>query len=87
MSRFDLFFVLVDECNEVTDYAIARRIVDLHTRQQESVEREYTMVRVVFRVFSSFSVLNSSFILLLDSVQIESILPFQWISESETHFI
>ena len=77
MSRFDLFFVLVDECNEVTDYAIARRIVDLHTRQQESVEREYTMVRVVFRVFSSFSVLNSSFILLLDSVQIESILPFQ----------
>ena len=30
MSRFDLFFILVDECNEVTDYAIARRIVDLH---------------------------------------------------------
>ena len=54
MSRFDLFFVLVDECNEVTDYAIARRIVDLHTRQQESVEREYTMVRVVFRVFFVF---------------------------------
>lgn len=46
MSRFDLFFVLVDECNEVTDYAIARRIVDLHTRQQESVEREYTMEEI-----------------------------------------
>lgn len=30
MSRFDLFFVLVDECNEVTDYAIARRILDVH---------------------------------------------------------
>ena len=45
MSRFDLFFVLVDECNEVTDYAIARRIVDLHSRQEESVEREYTLVR------------------------------------------
>ncbi len=30
--RFDLFFILVDECNEVTDYAIARKIVDLHTK-------------------------------------------------------
>lgn len=30
MSRFDLFFILVDECNEVVDYAIARKIVDLH---------------------------------------------------------
>ncbi|EYB87267.1 hypothetical protein Y032_0266g725 [Ancylostoma ceylanicum] len=30
MSRFDLFFVLVDECNEVVDYAIARRILDNH---------------------------------------------------------
>ncbi|KAI1902124.1 hypothetical protein AGOR_G00041480 [Albula goreensis] len=42
MSRFDLFFILVDECNEVTDYAIARRIVDLHSRNVESVERVYT---------------------------------------------
>lgn len=30
MSRFDLFFVLLDECNEISDYAIARRIVDMH---------------------------------------------------------
>ncbi|XP_063058420.1 MCM6 minichromosome maintenance deficient 6, like [Engraulis encrasicolus] len=42
MSRFDLFFILVDECNEVTDYAIARRIVDLHARNVESVERVYS---------------------------------------------
>ncbi|XP_072567162.1 MCM6 minichromosome maintenance deficient 6, like isoform X3 [Paramormyrops kingsleyae] len=42
MSRFDLFFILVDECNEVTDYAIARRIVDLHSRNIESVERVYS---------------------------------------------
>ena len=41
MSRFDLFFILVDDCNEITDYAIARRIVDLHTRAEESVERVY----------------------------------------------
>ncbi|RWS10053.1 zygotic DNA replication licensing factor mcm6-B-like protein [Dinothrombium tinctorium] len=31
MSRFDLFFVLLDECNEIIDYAIARRIVEMHT--------------------------------------------------------
>ncbi|RXM99295.1 Zygotic DNA replication licensing factor mcm6-B [Acipenser ruthenus] len=43
MSRFDLFFILVDDCNEVTDYAIARRIVDLHSRIEESVERLYTL--------------------------------------------
>ncbi|KAM8727662.1 DNA replication licensing factor MCM6 [Acanthopagrus schlegelii] len=43
MSRFDLFFILVDDCNEVTDYAIARRIVDLHSRIEESVDRLYTL--------------------------------------------
>ena len=41
MSRFDLFFILVDDCNEVTDYAIARRIIDLHTRAEQSVDRTY----------------------------------------------
>jgi DNA replication licensing factor MCM6 len=30
MSRFDLFFILLDECNETTDYAIAERIIDMH---------------------------------------------------------
>ncbi|XP_018598783.1 DNA replication licensing factor MCM6 isoform X2 [Scleropages formosus] len=46
MSRFDLFFILVDECNEVTDYAIARRIVDLHSRIQESIDRLYTLEEI-----------------------------------------
>lgn len=31
MSRFDLFFVLLDESNEVVDFAIAQRIVDMHS--------------------------------------------------------
>ena len=31
MSRFDLFFVVLDECNEMIDYAIANRIVDMHS--------------------------------------------------------
>lgn len=46
MSRFDLFFILVDDCNEVTDYAIARRIVDLHSRLGEAVERIYSVDEV-----------------------------------------
>lgn len=41
MSRFDLFFILVDECNEVVDYAIARRIIDLHTNAHQAVEQVY----------------------------------------------
>ena len=41
MSRFDLFFILVDEQNEVIDYAIARKIVDLHSHRMEASKRPY----------------------------------------------
>ena len=54
MSRFDLFFVLVDDCNEVTDYAIARRIVDLHAQKQQTIQRVYSMVRPVIIVACYF---------------------------------
>lgn len=47
MSRFDLFFVLVDECNEVVDYAIARKIVSLHSNAEELVERVYSQQDVL----------------------------------------
>jgi DNA replication licensing factor MCM6 len=30
MSRFDLFFIVLDECNEFSDYAIAQHIVNMH---------------------------------------------------------
>ncbi len=30
MSRFDIFFVLIDECNETVDTALAREIVSMH---------------------------------------------------------
>ena len=46
MSRFDLFFIIVDDCNEVTDYDIARRIINLHTKLEESVERIYSEGKV-----------------------------------------
>ncbi|XP_052870205.1 DNA replication licensing factor Mcm6 [Anopheles cruzii] len=42
MSRFDLFFILVDECNELVDYAIARKIVDLHSHIENRVEQIYS---------------------------------------------
>lgn len=47
MSRFDLFFILVDECNEVIDYAIARKIVDLHSNIEDTVEAVYTKDEVL----------------------------------------
>ena len=37
MSRFDLFFILIDECNEVVDYWIAQRIVNFHTSDTQVV--------------------------------------------------
>lgn len=33
MSRFDLFFVVVDECDASADYAIAQHIINLHQAQ------------------------------------------------------
>ena len=42
MSRFDLFFILVDECNEVTDYWIAERIVNFHSKNQEYMNANRT---------------------------------------------
>ncbi|KAL3267188.1 hypothetical protein HHI36_011325 [Cryptolaemus montrouzieri] len=47
MSRFDLFFILVDECSEVIDYAIARKIVDLHTNIEENIDRVYSKQEVL----------------------------------------
>lgn len=47
MSRFDLFFILVDECNEISDYAIARKIIDLHSNIEDNVEQLYTRDEVL----------------------------------------
>lgn len=47
MSRFDLFFILVDECNEIVDYAIARKIVDLHSNIEHTVDQIYTREEVL----------------------------------------
>ncbi|KAH1018069.1 hypothetical protein HUJ05_005891 [Dendroctonus ponderosae] len=47
MSRFDLFFILIDECNELIDYSIARKIVDLHSNIEETVEKVYSKQEVL----------------------------------------
>lgn len=47
MSRFDLFFILVDECNEVIDYAIATKILALHSGVDDTVERVYSQEEVL----------------------------------------
>lgn len=46
MSRFDLFFVVVDDCNEVADYNIARHITSIHRFQDEALEPEYSMQKL-----------------------------------------
>lgn len=42
MSRFDLFFVIVDDPNERIDRELADHIVDLHMRKDEAIEPPYT---------------------------------------------
>ncbi|XP_052744920.1 DNA replication licensing factor Mcm6 [Bicyclus anynana] len=42
MSRFDLFFILIDESSEMVDYAIARKIVDLHCNKEETYDCVYS---------------------------------------------
>uniref|UniRef100_A0A915JL23 MCM domain-containing protein n=1 Tax=Romanomermis culicivorax TaxID=13658 RepID=A0A915JL23_ROMCU len=42
VSRFDLFFIVVDECDEIVDYAIARRILDLHKDGDVATHKVYS---------------------------------------------
>ncbi|KAI8868895.1 MCM-domain-containing protein [Ramicandelaber brevisporus] len=42
MSRFDLFFVVLDESDDTTDYNIARHIVSLHRLRDEAIQPEYS---------------------------------------------
>ncbi|OHE94048.1 MCM2/3/5 family protein [Colletotrichum orchidophilum] len=42
MSRFDLFFVVLDECNEATDRHLAEHIVGIHQLRDEAIEPEFS---------------------------------------------
>ncbi len=43
LSRFDLFFVVLDECNEFMDHTIASHIVNLHRKRDKALEPDYTI--------------------------------------------
>ena len=43
LSRFDLFFVVLDECNEFMDHTIASHIVNLHRKRDKAIIPEYTV--------------------------------------------
>ena len=42
MSRFDLFFVILDECNESVDRHLAEHIVNIHRLRDDAVQPEFT---------------------------------------------
>ncbi|KAK7695399.1 hypothetical protein QCA50_000035 [Cerrena zonata] len=42
MSRFDLFFVVLDECDEKADLNIAKHIVNVHRFQDEAIHPEFS---------------------------------------------
>ena len=42
MSRFDLFFVILDECNESIDRHLAEHIVNIHRLRDDAVTPEFT---------------------------------------------
>jgi len=42
MSRFDLFFVVLDECNESVDLNIARHIVNVHRFRDAAIAPEFS---------------------------------------------
>lgn len=42
MSRFDLFFVILDECNETVDRHLASHIVDIHRLRDDAVTPEFS---------------------------------------------
>ncbi|KAI0832668.1 MCM-domain-containing protein [Trametes gibbosa] len=42
MSRFDLFFVVLDECDEKIDLNIAKHIVNVHRFQDEAIHPEFS---------------------------------------------
>eukprot|EP00124_Ichthyophonus_hoferi_P002955 Ihof_evm2s228 gene=Ihof_evmTU2s228 len=42
MSRFDLFFIVTDDCDQVEDYNIARHIVSYHQKKNDAIKPVYS---------------------------------------------
>ena len=43
LSRFDLFFVVLDECDQITDYNVAKHILDVHRCIDKAADVPFTM--------------------------------------------
>jgi DNA replication licensing factor MCM6 len=43
LSRFDLFFVVLDECEELTDLNVAKHILNVHRCEEEAVEVPFSI--------------------------------------------
>ncbi|AMD22183.1 HGL157Cp [Eremothecium sinecaudum] len=43
MSRFDLFFVILDDCNEKIDTELASHIVNLHMKRDDAIDPPFTV--------------------------------------------
>jgi len=46
MSRFDLFFVVLDECDSTVDHRIARHIVEMHRNMEQPIQAPFTIEEV-----------------------------------------
>jgi len=46
MSRFDLFFVILDECNESVDRHLASHIVNIHRLRDDAVQPQFSTERL-----------------------------------------
>jgi DNA replication licensing factor MCM6 len=46
MSRFDLFFVVLDECDEATDYNIAKHIVTIHQHKDQALSPVFSTAKL-----------------------------------------
>mmetsp|Transcript_29176 Transcript_29176/g.43370 ORF Transcript_29176/g.43370 Transcript_29176/m.43370 type:complete len:878 (-) Transcript_29176:688-3321(-) len=42
LSRFDLFFVVLDECDQLADYNVAKHILDVHRCEELAVQVPFT---------------------------------------------
>eukprot|EP00903_Cladosiphon_okamuranus_P008448 g8117.t1 len=46
MSRFDLFFVVLDECDETADFNIAQHIIRVHQNKAEALDPPFTAIQM-----------------------------------------
>lgn len=72
MSRFDLFYIVLDECNRENDTSVARHIVDMHRCDDvPQISPKYTMeqMRLYIRVARSLKpVIDESCVPLMASL-------------------